>query len=267
MPVLVNYKRCNCMPTCFAANACPKETLRVDRAQMKVMVDASVCGDCPAPCLNFCDAVALKYAPTLEELDIVQRELDGVLTVEAAQEERKALAEKRKAAEAAAKEQEERAKYAPVKLTVQNFVEEISREDTAILIDFWADWCGPCKQIEPTINDLAVELAGKIRFGKVNVDEEQSIAMQLGIQSIPTMMIFYAGQLVTDPISGVVPKESLKNGLLRIIEAVEKMRLQNQAEDGQPGQVPARQTPTPKMYKANLRPSGSLPPNPNRRRP
>lgn len=262
MPVLVNYNRCNCMPTCFAAKACPKETLRVDPVQMKVVVDATVCGDCPAPCLNFCDTVALKFAPNLAELDIMQRELDGLLTAEAALQERKAIAEKRKAEEAATKEQEERSKYAPVKLTMQNFVEEISREDSAILIDFWAEWCGPCKQIEPIINELAYEFRGKLRFGKLNIDEEQAIAMQLNIQSIPTMMIFFGGQLVTDPIMGAVPKEALRKGLQQIVEAVEQQLKKPQQVPGQaPQAAPPRQAAAPKLYTPNMRPGGTLPPN------
>jgi thioredoxin 1 len=262
MPVLVNYNRCNCMPTCFAAVACPKNTLRVDKELMKVVVNPTICGDCPAPCLNFCDSVALKFAPNLEELDIIARELDGELSVEQAAAERRALAEKRKAEEAATKEAEEAAKYAPIKLTMQNFVEEVSREDTPIVIDFWAEWCQPCKQLEPVINQLAQEFAGKIRFGKLNIDEEKGIANQLGIQSIPTLMVFFQGQMAMQPLVGVLPKAQLQSVFNRIVQAVEQMKAAqvadaNAAPDAANPPAPPTPPPSaprPSLYGASLRP-------------
>jgi thioredoxin 1 len=249
MPVLVNYTRCNCMPTCFAAVACPKKTLRVDKELMKVVVNPTVCGDCPAPCLNFCDSVALKFAPNLEELDIIARELDGELSLEQAAAERRAIADKRKAEEAAKKEAEDAAKFAPVKLTMQNFVKEVSREDTPIVVDFWAEWCQPCKQLEPIISELAQEFAGKIRFGKLNIDDEKAIANQLGIQSIPTLIVFFQGQMAMQPLVGVLPKAQLQSVFNRIVQAVEQMKTA-QAADATAAPNAATPAPAPQSPSA-----------------
>ncbi len=257
MPVLVNYNRCSCMPTCFAANVCPKDTLRVDKTLMKVVVDATVCGDCHAPCLNFCDAVALKYAPNLLELDIMQRELDGLLSKEAAVEERRNLVETLSAAEAALAAPPEEAQVvisAPIILTTENFIQEVAESELPVLVDFWAEWCGPCKQIAPIVEDLATEFAGIIKFGKLNTDDEPQIAGQLGIQSIPTLMIFYGGQ-VADMIVGVVPKEQLRARLQRVADAVAQL----QAQAGAQVNAPAPTVPAP-------RPTAP-PPRPNIARP
>lgn len=256
MPVLVNYNRCNCMPTCFAAKACPKDTLRVDTTLMKVIVDPTVCGTCPGPCLNFCDAVALKYAPTLQELDIMQRELDGLLTVEGALAERKAIAEKRKAEEAAAKEKEALAATAPMKLTTQNFMQEVVQSELPVLVDFWAEWCGPCKQIASSIDELARDFSGVIKFGKLNIDEEPEVANQLNVQSIPTLMIFFGGQLA-DIIVGAQGKEQIRARLQRVADAVAKLNAAPKAPaKGQPASAAPPPTTAPTVRPTFMRPQG-----------
>lgn len=248
MPVLVNYDRCTFKTTCFAANVCPKGTLRVDPALGKVVVDPTVCGDCPGPCLNFCDPVALKYAPDLLELDINQRELDGLLTKEAAALERTELARKRKEAEAEAKAEAERAAHAPMVLTSKNFVQEVRDAEVPVLIDFWAEWCQPCKQIAPIVEQLAQEFAGRVKFAKVNIDDEPQIAGQLRIQSIPTLMIFFQGQ-VADMIVGAVGKEQLRSRLQRVVDAVAQLQAQQQ-----PSAVPAAPQPAPVPQPKNVAP-------------
>lgn len=81
-----------------------------------------------------------------------------------------------------------------------------------VVVDAWAPWCGPCKRIAPIIEELAREYGGQVAFGKLNTDENQRTAMQYGIMSIPTLLVFKNGQRV-DQIVGLVPKESLRHKL------------------------------------------------------
>jgi len=76
-----------------------------------------------------------------------------------------------------------------------NFQDEVLKSEVPVLVDFWAEWCGPCKALGPTIDQLADQFAGKAKIGKVDIDTNQNIAVQFGIQSIPTIMIFKGGQL------------------------------------------------------------------------
>ncbi len=100
--------------------------------------------------------------------------------------------------------------------TESNFQSEVISSDVPVLVDFWAVWCGPCKMLAPTIDALATEFEGKAKVGKVNVDENQHLAAQYGIMSIPTVMIFKNGKVVEQFI-GVQPKgvyiEALKKYL------------------------------------------------------
>jgi thioredoxin 1 len=96
----------------------------------------------------------------------------------------------------------------PIEVTDATFEQEVLKSGTPVLVDFWATWCGPCKMIAPIVEELAVEFAGKIKFGKVDVDSNQQIAMQFGIRSIPTLLIFKGGRVV-DQLVGAVPKNKL----------------------------------------------------------
>ena len=81
-----------------------------------------------------------------------------------------------------------------LKLSSENFEKEVINSENTVLVDFYADWCGPCKMLAPVIEDVAKELQGKVKVGKVNVDENQDLAMEYGVMSIPTMIIFKNGK-------------------------------------------------------------------------
>ncbi len=89
-----------------------------------------------------------------------------------------------------------------------NFEQEVLQSDLPVMVDFYADWCGPCKMVGPIVEQLAEEYAGKIKVGKINVDENMTLASQYRIMSIPAIMFFKNGQ-VADQIIGLVPKPQM----------------------------------------------------------
>lgn len=93
----------------------------------------------------------------------------------------------------------------PVTITDANFETEVIKSNIPVLIDFWATWCGPCKAIAPIVEDLANEYDGKIKVGKLDVDNNQEATIKYGVRSIPTVLIFKNG-MVHDMIIGAVPK-------------------------------------------------------------
>ena len=92
--------------------------------------------------------------------------------------------------------------------TDENFNEEVLSSDIPVLVDFYADWCGPCKMLAPVIEALATEMEGKVKIGKLNVDDAQDIAIEYRVASIPTLMVFKGGKLA-DTIVGARPKEDI----------------------------------------------------------
>jgi len=95
-----------------------------------------------------------------------------------------------------------------ITLTDANFHKEVLESDVPVLVDFWAAWCGPCIAIGPAIEQLAEEFQGKVKVGKVNVDENPIVSQRFGIRSIPTILFFAGGQVVDQQI-GLMPKSQL----------------------------------------------------------
>ena len=96
----------------------------------------------------------------------------------------------------------------PIKLTDTTFETEVLKSDKPVLVDFWAEWCGPCKMIAPIVEELASEYNGTLKVGKVDVDANPQVSMQFGIRSIPTLLIFKNGRVV-EQVVGAVPKRTL----------------------------------------------------------
>ena len=104
----------------------------------------------------------------------------------------------------------------PVIVTDATFVAEVERSPMTVLLDFWAPWCGPCRMIAPVLEQLAAEMAGRVRIAKLNVDENQATAARFNVRSIPTLVILKSGREV-DRLVGVLPKSELTRRLERTL--------------------------------------------------
>jgi len=103
-----------------------------------------------------------------------------------------------------------------VEITDSNFEETVVNSGKVALVDFWAEWCGPCRMIGPSVEELSKEYEGKAVIGKMNVDENQAVAAQFGIRSIPTLLFFKDGKLIDKQV-GVVSKQVLQQKLDALI--------------------------------------------------
>ena len=103
-----------------------------------------------------------------------------------------------------------------VTITDDNFEEEVIKSDKPVLIDFWATWCGPCKMIAPIVEEMSIEYEGKAKIGKLDVDSNQQTSIKYGVRSIPTLLLFNAGEL-KETIIGAVPKAHLVEKLESVL--------------------------------------------------
>lgn len=99
---------------------------------------------------------------------------------------------------------------ATINATNDSFKSEVLESDTPVVVDFWAEWCGPCKMIAPALDEISEEMAGKVKIVKVNIDENPDLAVEYGVRSIPMLLAFKGGQKV-DEMVGAKPKSGLQS--------------------------------------------------------
>jgi thioredoxin 1 len=102
-----------------------------------------------------------------------------------------------------------------VSLTEENFAQQVLQSQSPVLVDFWAEWCGPCKMLGPVLDELADEYNGRVRIGKVDIDQFQALAAQYGITAVPTLLLFQGGEVV-EQMRGLRSKKELKATLDRV---------------------------------------------------
>ena len=108
--------------------------------------------------------------------------------------------------------------HKPIALNKDNFAQEVLESSQPVLVDFWADWCAPCRAVAPVVERLAEELEGRLTVGKLNVDDEPELARSYAIRSIPALLVFRDGEVV-EQIVGAVPFEALSKQLEPILDA------------------------------------------------
>jgi len=97
-----------------------------------------------------------------------------------------------------------------VKITDDNFQTDVLAADKPVLVDYWAEWCGPCRQIAPSLDEISSEMAGKLTVAKLNIDENPNTPTRYGVRGIPTLMLFKGGEVVATKV-GVLPKSQLQS--------------------------------------------------------
>ncbi len=210
MPVLILRERCDNLPHCFAATACPNQALFYDEGKGQVIVLPERCGDCRGPCLNFCDRYALKYAPSLEELRLLQAELDGTMSPEEIAQARLRL----KQAE------EARQQKAVPEVTAETFRQEVLQSRLPVLVMVDSPRFAVSKRLLPVLEQMAQQHIGRMAVRRLNGDMEPELTATLRIRVIPTFLLFYQGQLV-DGIEGAFSPAQLQQWVEQVLGSLE----------------------------------------------
>lgn len=224
MPVLILRERCDNLPYCFAATACPNQAIFYDEGKGEVVVLPERCGDCRGPCLNFCDRYALKYAPSLEELRLLQAELDGTMSPEEIAQARMRL---RQAEEA-------RRREAVPEVTAEDFRQEVLQSRLPVLVMVDSPRFAVSKRLLPILEQMAQQYVGRMLIRRLNGDAEPDLTAALRIRVIPTFLFFYQGQLV-DGVEGAFSPAQLQQWIEQALEQVETTAAQ--PAPGAPGPV------------------------------
>jgi thioredoxin len=221
MPVLVNPKSCLNRENCFAANACPYDAYIHNTLKKTWEVDATICGDCPGPCVNFCDQDAVLWGDDLVDLGFVRAGLEGKMKPEEVEEAR--AKHRKERAEAQKKNKD------VVELTRANFEQEVLRSPIPVVVDCWADWCAPCKQFSPIFEATAKQYEGVVKFTKLDTDAEPALARGLGVEALPTVLFLYKGQLV-NVVEGALPAQQFQTWIYQTLAVVRQYEAQLEAE-------------------------------------
>jgi thiol-disulfide isomerase/thioredoxin len=205
MPVLLLRDRCDNRAYCFAATVCPNQAIVYSEEQESVLVFPERCGECRGPCLNFCDGYALKYAPSLEELALLQAELDGTMSSEQISQERLRL---QKEAE------KKRRRELLTQVTEASFEQEVLASNLPVLVRVQSS-----DEEDPVLQELAQQYLGQLLFRWIDASSERQLVAALRIRNLPTYLLFYQGQLV-DGVSGVPAFSQLQGWIAGLLDQI-----------------------------------------------